>query len=400
MPIEAAKRQKNSGSALISFSLVLLLVAICVAGYLAAGSLLGKRIAGCGAESSCDSLLTTRWAYWFGIPVSLPAFLLYSGIFAIAVRMKQGAVLSPRLQMILLGKIILTVGAGLWFFGLQFFILKSWCKFCLTAHVSAVTAAVVLACFVLKKYSGRRSEFTSGLCLASVAFSILVFGQRATQRRFFYVTPVAGNQFAAGALNFHGGRFQLNPNELPRLGAVGATNFVVSLSDATCVHCRALHGMFKHVLERYPGRLGIITLPVPLDSNCNPLIKKTAPAHVGACEFAVLTLAVWRAGPKEYATFDEWLFASPTVPTIDQARAKAIELVGKSNLDRALADPWTKRQLQIDISLYEANSYMAKDSRMPQLMMGDVITRGAITDLQMLLDLLARHSGIQGARSP
>src|SRR6185436_20735339 len=80
------KRREKDGrtSGLVLLSIRLLMVgAICAAGYLAWTSLTGNAVAGCGPDSSCDKVLHSRWAYWLGIPVSLPALLIYIGVFAL-----------------------------------------------------------------------------------------------------------------------------------------------------------------------------------------------------------------------------------------------------------------------------------------------------------------------------
>src|ERR1051326_8126105 len=54
-----------------------LLVALCGAGFLVAVSFSGAAVAGCGPGSGCNQVLASRWAYWFGLPVSLPGFVVY-----------------------------------------------------------------------------------------------------------------------------------------------------------------------------------------------------------------------------------------------------------------------------------------------------------------------------------
>src|SRR5438046_5177011 len=83
------KRKSNDGTvapAVIVLIRVLVAAAFAVAAYLAWTSLSGNAVAGCGPESSCDQVLRTRWAYWLRIPVSIPALLLYVGVFALTFR--------------------------------------------------------------------------------------------------------------------------------------------------------------------------------------------------------------------------------------------------------------------------------------------------------------------------
>src|ERR1700753_2351147 len=56
----------------------LLVVALVAASYLALTSLMGGGVAGCGPESGCNQVLSSRWAYWLGLPVSLLALPIYT----------------------------------------------------------------------------------------------------------------------------------------------------------------------------------------------------------------------------------------------------------------------------------------------------------------------------------
>src|SRR4051812_48422853 len=66
---------------------VLMAAAIAVSSYLAWTSLSGGVAVGCGPESNCDRVLHSRWAYWFGIPVSIPALLLYVTVLILTFRL-------------------------------------------------------------------------------------------------------------------------------------------------------------------------------------------------------------------------------------------------------------------------------------------------------------------------
>jgi hypothetical protein len=147
--------------------------------------------------------------------------------------------------------------------------------------------------------------------------------------------------------------------------------------------------LLKEVLEKQKGEMGIVALPAPLDAECNPLIIVTAPANENACQYARLSLAVWHARHEAFAPFDDWLFAPSTPPPIDQARLKAEELVGREALAKALTSSWVERQLQFDVSLYQANARAVRDARLPQLNIRDVIAHGAIEspdDLSRLVE--------------
>jgi len=170
------------------------------------------------------------------------------------------------------------------------------------------------------------------------------------------------------------------------------------LFDYTCQHCRAVHRLLAKALERYSGRLAILSLPMPLDSACNPLVERTPDEHANACQYARLGLAVFRARPPAFREFDDWLFASEAPPSLDHARAKGVELIGTQALERALADPWVNEQIQSSVALYRANALAADgDTRIPQLMIGDVVVRGPIGSADELFHLLERHTSLGGS---
>ncbi|MCX6906181.1 MAG: vitamin K epoxide reductase family protein [Verrucomicrobia bacterium] len=143
---------------------VLLAVAVLGAGYLAYVSFSHGPVAGCGAGSGCDKVLQSRWAYWLGIPVSLPAVLVYLGLLAATLFAQKRPSWADQQRawavMIILSVVI--AGAATWFIGLQAFVIKSFCKFCMTAHTCGLIAAVLclknvprFVCRAWTRLSGR-----------------------------------------------------------------------------------------------------------------------------------------------------------------------------------------------------------------------------------------------------
>ena len=389
------------------------MLALAGAGYLATLSLTGGGIGGCGPGSGCHHVLGTRWAYWLGVPVSLPAFGLYLALLAATL-----AVTSPRLRQrerflwqFIAGASLAAVGAGLWFVLLQYAVIGSWCKFCLATHGSAAAAAGLLLFALSKRRSsagpgdavgtgdaGRMPAPLSSRDLglsavgAVLVLGTLVVGQIAVSKRLYALNRIDAARGPSRELKLHGGKFRLNPDEVPRLGSASATNFIVSLFDYTCIHCRALHPLLVAAEHQYAGQLAILSLPMPLDAACNPLIPFTRPANANACEFAKLSLAVWRAKREAFREFDDWLFSLNATPSLDQVRAKAETLAGKDALARALRDEWVQHQLWVDVTLYQANAIATSDSRLPQLIIGDAIAHGSIASAEELAQLIVQHT--------
>jgi uncharacterized membrane protein len=94
-----SKQDKSEGFAsarLIFATRLLLLGAIGVGCYLAWISLTGMSAVGCGPSSGCQEVLHGRWAYWFGVPVSLFALAVYATMLAATARL--GRKQPPRVQ--------------------------------------------------------------------------------------------------------------------------------------------------------------------------------------------------------------------------------------------------------------------------------------------------------------
>lgn len=379
-----------------------LAIALVTTGYLASVALSGGPIAGCGPESGCNRVLSSRWAYWLGMPVSLPALgvyltLLTATFFADVRRHPRTGPLAKR-SIVLLS--LLVLGGAAWFVFVQRVLLRDWCVFCLTAHLGGSAAAILLLGWSWRRRSGRADApglrrrdlgICAGVALAAVA--VLVAGQIVVKPRRFAVTPMgAPGSSAAAVIALHQGRFRLTPGEVPTLGSLAAKHHVVCVFDYTCPHCRTLHGLFKDAEARFSGQLGIVSLPMPLDAACNPHIRFTAGPNRDACKYAKLSLAVWRAEPGRFREFDEWLFGPETVPPLDLVRARAEALVGREKLEQALLSPWVERQLQMNIALYEANGRLIRDARLPQLVIGQVVVHGAVDRLDALVRLIAQHT--------
>ncbi|HEV2208375.1 MAG TPA: vitamin K epoxide reductase family protein [Verrucomicrobiae bacterium] len=406
-----------------------LALAACGALYLAIVSLSRGGVAGCGPGSGCDRVISSRWAYWLGLPVSLPACALYVLFLVLSFPAARPRIRPSRLwPTVVVGLSGMIVGAVIWFFLLQALVVRAWCKYCLATHAFALAGAGLLLLALAKVRSDRltdnsqrtaspcsrqvldcasplalcraqvlsllkslrpdKGDLRLGLLVAVSGLAVLVGGQLAFRKGLYEVTSLGGARASVTEIVLYDGRFRLNASELPRIGPSTATNFIVSLFDYTCSHCRQEQPILKAVIEKYGGTVAIIELPVPLDAECNPSLLMTAPANHDACAYAKLGLALWRARPDAFPAFQDWCMSSPETPALAVVRAKAESIVGKDALERALADPWVGRQLHSDIALYTANGQVNGDGRLPQLVIGDVVTHGEVAraaDLDLLI---------------
>ena len=104
---------------------VLLAVACLGAAYLAYVSLSNGPVAGCGTDSGCNKVLQSRWAYWLGVPVSLPALFVYLGLLAatFAAERKSEPENQRRAWTVIVVLSVVVAGAAAWFIGLQIFVI-------------------------------------------------------------------------------------------------------------------------------------------------------------------------------------------------------------------------------------------------------------------------------------
>lgn len=371
---------------------------------------------GCGPDSDCDKVLGSRWAYIGGLPVSLFGLPVYLG--AIVLLFQK----SLRWKAVLpLALVILA--AALWFVGLQAFALRAFCKFCMAAHVAGACAGLVLLNNNPLPFGPTFSSV--GIGAASLALLILAqirstppepvqvgFGVVATNREPAPVAVVtnlvAANAVASQAppttavasivaeptFSFVDRQLTVNLTKVPVSGRLDAPKKMVKLFDYTCHHCRDLHHLLKPIKQRYSNELAVISLPMPLDANCNAVIKRTAPAHVNACEYAKMALAVFFAKPGKFEEFSDYLFEPEHPPTLEASRAYAETLVGKEEFSSALNDPRVEQQIKLDTGIYVASSQKAKRGAMPQLLFAEGGSIGAVQSAEALERILSRALGL------
>jgi uncharacterized membrane protein len=181
-------------------------IAIALASYLLWVSLGGLSI-GCGPESNCDKVLHSRWAYWFGVPVSAVALAVYVAMFVGTLRLGRDVPVAQqrRAWAVLIPGAITVIGAAVWFTGLQLFRIKVLCPFCMGAHAAGFVAATVVLLSAPfrhppeKPWQAEKQVFVPfllarKLSLAAVAgLALLVAGQALHQPKTFALTTVPTN---------------------------------------------------------------------------------------------------------------------------------------------------------------------------------------------------------------
>ena len=368
----------NSENPVIKIAgLVSLGIALGISLYLAGNSLGGASVAGCSGEGSgCHNVLSSKWAYILGVPVSLTGLPIYGALLFFSI-------FPSRHSQLLKGTLsVLVVGAALWFAGVQLLILKSFCPWCCTTHGFAVAGTLLLAVSSRQERAPHRLILSTSFALP--ALGGLIFLQ------FLSSAPDQSKQASlgdAGALkdenNFislHGGEFLLNPEDFPVIGSPRARHTVVALGDYTCGFCRKLHGQLQQIVSSYPeGELAVIELPVARDAK--------------AAEIQRLMLSLWKSHPETKKTLDTRIHERRLSIEPNTIRTAAEELVGAEAVRTALADhaAWAEQQIEVASQVLKANSKITGAPHLPQLIAGEEVNIGASKDLETYTELFARN---------
>ena len=398
---------------------VLLAGAALVAGYLAYQTIFeGAGLPGCGPSSGCDKVLSSPWAKWLGIPVSLPGLGLYL-VFLVST-WALGSDDLQKAKRALNGLILCcfgVIGVALWFLGVQAIVLEAFCPFCCVAHGLASTGAVVFLLNARETGSqlGVRLNMANGFgaAIGLVVLMAMVQIFMPSENPGLKVVNLGkkkngdaqgqGNGTAPGVEKggesdnlpmastvsadgkwflIPGSDFRLEMSQLPLMGRPDARHKIGLLFDYTCHFCRDLHSYVRSVVDEFDEDVACVLIAMPLDADCNGLVEETMKAHVNACKFAKICMAVHIAVPDKYEEFDRWLFSDhKNQKELEAVKEFAEDLAGKERLDEALASEALEKQLQMNIKAHEILCEHGRDTRMPQAVVGPEVVFGPAPSL-------------------
>jgi uncharacterized membrane protein len=136
MSVEPNEPQQVPRPALLLTARLLTIGALLVTGYLSWVSLRDSMMIGCGPVSNCHELLKSQWAYWLGVPVSVPASIIYVtmlvGTFCLTPQTPASRKKVAWILLIFCGFVV--VGAVVWFSFLQVTVVRKICPFCMISH--------------------------------------------------------------------------------------------------------------------------------------------------------------------------------------------------------------------------------------------------------------------------
>jgi uncharacterized membrane protein len=354
---------------------ILALVALVLSVYITWTSVSeSAQLAGCGEGSGCDAVLQTKWSSWFGIPVSIGALIVYAAILILTFFVSAEKSVTW-LSLVFLS--ILAAASGLWFMGLQTFLIKSYCIYCTAVHLCGILIAVLVlrAIPIQEEPAGKKKRvavqagvpakkfFYAGL-LGTLSVVVLAAGQlKSGSTDTTQIIPNGSSMpssVPAKTVRLLQGALPVSVGEFPVIGILDANRIVAHLFDYTCPACRKLHPQLLREVQMNQSSTALVMMPMPLDSVCNPGVSQTSYIHLNACTFAKIGLAIWRLKPEAYASYDHFMFQSQHPPGPDAARAIADQLIGRDTMEKALADPRLDELVRTSVSIFYSQAMQEK----------------------------------------
>jgi len=309
-------------------------VALVLSIILTVHALEGMQLAGCTAGSSCDQVTGSRWSLLLGfLPVSSLAIGAYLAQLLCVIYLFRND--DPLVKKILQGLSACIFLCCLWFLYLQAFRIKAFCPYCMSAHLCGLLLGV-LALLYTREAGMKGAVIGTVLALAFMLF------QGVTTPSYRVLSAQASAPLPIP-----------DARQAPVVGSPDAPRKIALLYDYRCSHCRTIHGFLDEAVAHFDGQLCFILCPTPLSPQCNPYIPAgTEDRFSGSCELAMLALDLWKSDPEAFRRFDAWLFEadSPTgwhPRSVEEARAKARELGGGQEKNRAWVQDYLGRTLEL-----------------------------------------------------
>ncbi len=333
--------------------------ALVISLYLAWQAFAGQRVAGCGPESSCNDVLNSRWAVVLGIPVSVFGVLLYGFLLGCAVRKQP---MSPSLLRLRGIACYVVLAGALWFTFAQAALLKAFCPWCCTAHGLASLAVV------LDWMSGPKETATPKVAKSSPAFfagvaTALVAAMVAIQAAGPAPELIERKEITGGG-STGAEEIEIDPAELPWLGAPNAEVTGIVLTDYTCPHCRELHQTLVEAGGQLDGRFGAVVLPGYRDAAARELHRTM--------------LALWRIDPVEYQRLSLAMVEGGLKPDPAAVMNALPKAVGDRFYQSAWKHGrWIEDTMRLGENLAARNEERLEIATLPQLMIAREVISGA-----------------------
>lgn len=301
---------------------------------------------------NCDVVNTSPWSELFGTPISHLGTLFYLLMTALAGMALWRPALRERLHGYMLLGALFSVGYSL-FLGAVSMTLGALCVFCASLYLINLTQLGVLLSgggAALKRLgSGLGTDL--GDLLRSRALTVLLIAAVASM--------AATHQVRKAVVAAHEKRQPTQPERLtdvqraaleggdaPSLGPANAPITLVEVSDFECPFCQRASETIAELRTQYPNELRIVFHHFPLDTECNPLLKRQV--HETACAAARAAVCAEQMG--RFFPYAEQLFQHGTEAADLLTHARTLGLA-ESPFTACLSSPRAKERVAADIKL-------------------------------------------------
>lgn len=377
-------------------AMIFLWLAAGLALFLALQSVGRLPLPGCGEGDSCQKVLASRFSYLLGLPMAWLGFGTYCLlILTSGAWVRREATFAATLGSLLAG---VATGAALWFIGVQAVLLKQWCPWCLTTHVSVLAAVVLLQrerrLTRAAQPSGHSDSASHGWMLGGLLASAAVLalsgwhGKTPAASAVVVSPPASVTSPAAGPagpdiwnLPLGDHPLPLDLTNLPMMGARSADRTAVLVTDYTCDHCRHYHETLGSLLTGMEPGVRLILLPAFRDEDGKAVQR--------------CLLSLYQADRAAWETLHGKLIRGdvPAVPAIVAEAAR--KLIGPEAWSAAVRSHQGKVDAALaaarKVQLYNREAY-PDAAVLPQLMAGASVLMGAESDRQVIQRFLTENT--------
>jgi len=222
---------------------------------------------------NCDTVMQSEYSTVFGISVSTLAAVAHLLLLALLL----GARKDPS-RLVLSGSLAGVAGiAGLAYFAIAYFSVKSGCLNCLAIQISDYALAALLVPPAFKAARGGLDG--PAIRFATVTAALLLVIGIAAEDYATQTSALARARSGAGQKTTW-----IDLSDAVLYGKETARLQVVVYADYGCPHCEECYRKARELTGRYPDEVVFIFKHWPLDTDCNP--KALSDAHRGACRAA------------------------------------------------------------------------------------------------------------------
>ena len=428
---------------LLAFSLLLMSMFLVFTHIAAKMNEVGATVPFCSGLSwvDCESVLNSRYAVIFSIPVAAFAGVLYFAILVtlITFNSKRSKTAAWFASWLLCSSSAAIIISAVWFTYIQIYVLQRLCSYCMIEHIVGFILAIFMLTYGMVLCRPIRH---AAIPIGTMAAFILIAGQYFYQPRYIETvtwsdtdqcwidggregsttessptttsldSPLVKSESSSSSadsstdlISYFDGNIRLRAELHPVIGLAEAKHFIIEVTDFTCPRCAMFANLFEQARSYLGPDYAVIVVFWPLNTDCNSvLVQQMADNKVteelsqpstnysnsnndiyaNACEFTRLATAVWLADSTAYSLFHNWLFENQGSISSTVARRRAEVLVGSARLDAALNDSRLDILLKRDLMLTKR----LKVGQLPGIVVGSSRLSGIPEDPVELAELI------------